>query len=69
MGNGVSLIDKNWFLKCLPDQKISIIFTFLQIREMSAFKHKSAVLSSYFLGKNNTGQLVIRFLQVRDLPG
>ena len=65
-GCGVTLIDKHWLLKRLPDQKISTMSTSLKIRGIGASKHESsefATLSLYFPGKNGVGDLVYAALQ------
>ncbi len=60
-GCGVTLVDKGWLAKYLPAQKISTMSTPLKVRGIGASKHESgefAVLSLYFPGKDNAGQLV-----------
>lgn len=54
---GVTLVDQNWLLKHLPQQKISILSILLKVRGIGASMHESvafAALSLYFPGKNNT---------------
>lgn len=58
---GVTLVDKHWLLKRLPNQKISIMSTPLKVRGIGASKHESsefAALSLYFPSKNSVGDLV-----------
>ena len=61
----VTLIDRHWLLKCLPGQKINIMFTSLKNRGIGASKYKSLefiTLFLYFLGRNNVGDLVYTLL-------
>ncbi len=65
-GYGVTLVDKHWLLKHLPDQKINTMSTPLKVRGIGALKHESsefADLSLYFPGKNSVGDLVYAALQ------
>ena len=65
-GCGVTLVDKHWLLKRLPNQKINTMSSPLKVRGMGASKHESsefAALSLYFSGKNNVGDLVYAALQ------
>lgn len=65
-GCKVTLVDKYWLLKHLPNQKINIISTSLKVRGIGAFKYKSSeltALSLYFFCKNNIGKLIYILLQ------
>lgn len=60
-GCGVTLVDKHWLLRQLPDQKIKEMSTPLKVREIGASKHESAQfaeLSLFLPGENNKGQKV-----------
>ena len=60
-GYDVTLVDKDWLLRQLPDQKIKEISTPLKDRGIEASKHKSAQsaeLYLFLLGENNKGQKV-----------
>lgn len=60
-GCGVTLVDKDWLLRQLPDQKIKEMSTPLKVRGIGASKHESAQfaeLSLFLPGENNKGQKV-----------
>ena len=60
-GCGVTLVDKDWLLRQLPDQKIKEMSTPLRVREIGASKHESAQfaeLSLFLPGENEEGQKV-----------
>lgn len=57
----MTLVDKDWLLCQLPDQKIKEMFTFLKIRGIRTSKHESAQfaeVSLFLLGESNEGQKV-----------
>lgn len=65
-GCRVTLVDKHWLLKRLPDQKISTMSTPLKVKGIGASKHKSskfAALFLYFPGKNAVEDLVYAALR------
>ena len=60
-GCGVTLVDKDWLLRQLPDQKIKEMSTPLKVRGIGTSKHESAQFAevSLFLpGESNEGQRV-----------
>lgn len=61
IGYGVTLVDKDWLLRQLFDQKIKDISTSLKVRKIGASKHESAQfveLFFFFLGEDNEEQNV-----------
>ena len=65
-GCGVTLIDKDWLLQQLPNQKIKKMSTPLKVREIGASKHKSAQfaeLSLFLPGEDNERQKVYAFIK------
>lgn len=61
IGCDVTLVDKDWLLRQLPDQKIKEMSIPLNIRGIGASKHKSAQFVELFLflsGKNDEKQKV-----------
>ena len=65
-GCGVTLVDKHWLLKCLPDQKISTMSIPLKVKGIGASKHESsefAALSLYFPSRNAIRDLVYAALR------
>ncbi len=57
----MTLVDKDWLLRQLPDQKIKEMSTPLKVREIGTSKHKSAQfteVSLFLLGESNEGQKV-----------
>ena len=60
-GCGVTLVDKNWLLRQLPDQKIKEMSTPLKVRGIGTSKYKSAQFAEVALflpGESNKGQKV-----------
>lgn len=67
-GCGVNFIDKGWFLRQLPKQKIKEISTLLKVRGMGASKYEFAQfaeLSLLFLGENDKRQKVYAFFKCK----
>lgn len=63
---GVTLVDKHWLSKRLPNQKINTISLLLKVRGIKASKHESSefvALALYFSDKNGVRDLVYAVLQ------
>ena len=67
-GCGVTLVNKDWLLCQLSDQKIKEMSIFLKVRGMGTLKHKSAQVvevSLFFLGESNKRQKVYSFIRCK----
>ena len=65
-GCGMTLVDKDWLLRQLPNQKIKEMSTPLKVRGIGASKYEStqfAELSLFLPGKDNKGQKVYAFIR------
>ena len=66
IGCNVTLVDKDWLLQQLPNQKIKEISTPLKVRGIGALKHKSAQFVELFLflsREDNKGQKIYAFIR------